>query len=1062
MYVEYKSISSKPDSSTYVPIELSLAQEQAVGKLDKKLKSNWDEWVAQELNLSKNELWQYFSAEQIDSIGLTIYNFKNNNIFIIADETGIGKGRILSAITRWAILKNKKVLFFTEREHLFSDFWRDLNDTNTLSLLTNPVLFHATARLYHNSEVILKGNATQVKNIEDSGFEETTNFVMTNYSQVSLKQHKKNKKTSLEEFATDNVIILDESHNAAGDSNTKKFLLNLIDKTNNIVYSSATFIKNESQLELYQRHINFDKESIDILIKLLKTSDDYILRKTFTYELTKRLQFWRREHQPLSIGWKTITCQNDELQQHYINEYANTINILFKLNNDIEKENNFQSLNLSTNWFSHGATINRLSRNLLLLLKLPTLVESVEKSLQNNHKAVIVLDSTFSSLINKVLEHKFQMNEDIEDIINIKQKNENITFGNLLHYIIDDIVLENLNKINNQKLFIDYQNLISKIKIFENLFLSPIDYIIDSLFAKGIKCNEVSGRKFKIINQTKVEKIKQIHRSQLVKQFNDGEVDVTLLTRAGASGLSLHASSTFKDQRVRDLYELEITNRPDYRLQFIGRVHRKNQVVEPEFYSVVTNLPFEQRIINVELSKKQKMRSHISGDTQNQDVENIINLYTKFCDEAAKNFLLNHPTFAKQMGINLRNPKEDLYYIDSLLKRCIILTNEQQNKLYDYLVYAKECENKLNLNFFTPDSSNIENIETYWHDLNDEEKAMFKQRYGKLPENSINQFYFPWVGLMTLKSTYNIESVYLSVLEKEYSKEIQNNYNHYFNDITNYLINHNNYNQQHLYQKILPNLKELKIGSSLIIKQLDYNIYGYLSAVHIPPIAKAHQYLQLCLLEIKTINPNLNENIIYPNNKYYMTLKDFIENENITIKNIPLNLKQFTRSKSTITRTSQFFIGNPIYMQFLQQAYNIGQIKYKPIEQITGKNYMYIQLPHNIEKNYLKNLPKPIYNSSKIMQLLIDKKIKNLTTTWQDEHEIKPSLKLETIKGGYKLYIATEIWRNFELIDFPLRKRLKNKAGQIFGYETFIIAYKDIRGLLWALEQKEVIWFVKE
>ena len=109
MYVEYKSISSKPDSSTYVPIELSLAQEQAVGKLDKKLKNNWDEWVAQELNLSKNELWQYFSAEQIDSIGLTIYNFKNNNIFIIADETGIGKGRILSAITRWAILKNKKV-----------------------------------------------------------------------------------------------------------------------------------------------------------------------------------------------------------------------------------------------------------------------------------------------------------------------------------------------------------------------------------------------------------------------------------------------------------------------------------------------------------------------------------------------------------------------------------------------------------------------------------------------------------------------------------------------------------------------------------------------------------------------------------------------------------------------------------------------------------------------------------------------------------------------------------------------------------------------------------------
>ena len=89
---------------------------------------------------------------------------------------------------------------------------------------------------------------------------------------------------------------------------------------------------------------------------------------------------------------------------------------------------------------------------------------------------------------------------------------------------------------------------------------------------------------------------------------NIREKDVIIITRAGASGISLHASAIFKDKRVRDLYELEITNRPTYRLQFIGRVNRKNQVVQPEFYTVVTKLPFEQRILNVEQQKLKKLQ----------------------------------------------------------------------------------------------------------------------------------------------------------------------------------------------------------------------------------------------------------------------------------------------------------------------------------------------------------------------------------------------------------------------------------------------------------------------
>ena len=104
---------------------------------------------------------------------------------------------------------------------------------------------------------------------------------MTNYSQINLKQHKKTKKDAMVEFCKDNLIILDECHNATGDSATRKFLLSLTDVSKNIVYSSATFMKDESQLDLYEKTIDFDSETIELFKRLLRTDQELILRKIF-------------------------------------------------------------------------------------------------------------------------------------------------------------------------------------------------------------------------------------------------------------------------------------------------------------------------------------------------------------------------------------------------------------------------------------------------------------------------------------------------------------------------------------------------------------------------------------------------------------------------------------------------------------------------------------------------------------------------------------------------------------------------------------------------------------
>ena len=533
MYLPYEPISKKPDTSTYVPLELLEAQRQGKSFIPIKLTSNWDQWISEELNITKDQLWLLFSSEQIDSIGLSIYNFQSGKNFIISDETGIGKGRILSGICRWAFINKKKVMFFTEREHLFTDFWRDLTDTDTLNLLINPIVFHTNSKVLDaNNEVVLKGSEKEIKSIQEEGFNSETNFVMTNYSQVSLVQHKKNKKDSMIEYCDGNIIILDECHNATGDSNTKKFLLSLFEKTKHIVFSSATFMKDENQLDLYEKTINFNEDTLHLLKRLLKNDTELLLRKVFTYELTRNLQFWRREHEPLNIGWKTIICDNIEEQNKYINLYSNTINSLFLVSNALAKEDSLSHLNLGSSWFALGATINRLSRNLLLLLKVNTLISSVEKSLDNNHKAVIVVDSTFSSMITKIIDYQKLKNKSDTYELNFKQ---------VMFYIIEECVGKYINEYRNTinpKIAIHYDSLLAQAVAFNDLKISPIDIIINHFNKKEIKVNEISGRTFRINQNEQVEKIKKIPKPKLVSEFNSGECNIMIITRAGANRLS--------------------------------------------------------------------------------------------------------------------------------------------------------------------------------------------------------------------------------------------------------------------------------------------------------------------------------------------------------------------------------------------------------------------------------------------------------------------------------------------------------------------------------------------
>src|SRR3546814_3763613 len=72
-------------------------------------------------------------------------------------------------------------------------------------------------------------------------------------------------------------------------------------------------------------------------------------------------------------------------------------------------------------------------------------------------------------------------------------------------------------------------------------------------------------------------------RNGVIAAFNGGLSHALVITRAGSTGLSLHASERVADQRKRRMIELQIPSNVVERVQFWGRVNRRGQVCEPAF-----------------------------------------------------------------------------------------------------------------------------------------------------------------------------------------------------------------------------------------------------------------------------------------------------------------------------------------------------------------------------------------------------------------------------------------------------------------------------------------------
>lgn len=112
--------------NTLIPRNMAFEVQKSLNRIVKE-KGNIDHYVRNALKYeSTKQLWKGLGAEQVDAVGLYLKQFENEQGIIIADQTGIGKGRQAAAVIRHAVMQGYLPVFFTKKPDLFTDMYRDL------------------------------------------------------------------------------------------------------------------------------------------------------------------------------------------------------------------------------------------------------------------------------------------------------------------------------------------------------------------------------------------------------------------------------------------------------------------------------------------------------------------------------------------------------------------------------------------------------------------------------------------------------------------------------------------------------------------------------------------------------------------------------------------------------------------------------------------------------------------------------------------------------------------------------------------------------------------------
>jgi hypothetical protein len=368
------------------------------------------------------------------------------------------------------------------------------------------------------------------------------------------------------------------------------------------------------------------------------------------------------------------------------------------------------------------STKQRFFNQVLLSMKLPTLIASINDHLDADQAVVVQLVSTSESILDRRLD-ALSAEEAAEPDIDLSPRE------NVIDYLERafptqqmSVHTDDTGKAYSMPMFDDegrpvhnHAAIEQRDALIEQLCAMPpikpaLDGIIEHYGAQAVA--EVTGRTKRLI--TRADGTQQVERrspqSNLAESaaFMRGDKRILIFSDAGGTGRSYHASLDVANQRQRVHFLLEPGWRADRAIQGLGRTHRTHQACAPLFRPVTTDCKGELRFTSTIARRLDSLGALTRGQRQTggqnlfdpaDNLESpyarsaLVTWFTLLADGKLKSISLTD--FERRSGLSLVSEdgilREDLPPIQRWLNRILAMPIGLQNSIFDEFLALVEA-----------------------------------------------------------------------------------------------------------------------------------------------------------------------------------------------------------------------------------------------------------------------------------------------------------------------------------------------------------------------------------
>lgn len=359
-------------------------------------------------------------------------------------------------------------------------------------------------------------------------------------------------------------------------------------------------------------------------------------------------------------------------------------------------------------------TKQRFFAQLLLSMKLPSLIPAMEQALATDHSVVVQLVSTAEAMLDRRLA---DLTPEEREALEIDLSPREYVVDYLVKSFpvrLMQVFTDEDGNLRSEAMSDDAGNpvlcpraIAARDVLIENLSaLPPIATALDAIiehFGTG-SVAEVTGRSRRLVisgdGQQRLERRSPSANLAEAQSFMDGAKRILVFSDAGGTGRSYHADLECQNRQRRVHFLLEPGWRADNAIQGLGRTNRTNQASAPLFRPVTTDVKGERRFISTIARRLDSLGALTRGQRQTGG-QNLFDPADNLESDYAKDALIrwfhllydgkleaaSFSNFVRRTGLRLESPEggltDNLPTIQRWLNRVLALPIALQNAIFD-------------------------------------------------------------------------------------------------------------------------------------------------------------------------------------------------------------------------------------------------------------------------------------------------------------------------------------------------------------------------------------------